>query len=176
MKLIALATLLAATCSLSVFSAELEIPKAVTDLHTKACPAFASEEAQYLTKEIYELKESKFAPSSSKLIILGCELYAYNSMEKGYILNSYGDITSVAVTQVDEQGLFSATTNLMGASFDAETLELFTSYRGRGIGDCGQSAEYKLNISTERFELVTLSLKNECDGSMDGWPVVFPKK
>ncbi len=176
MKLLTLATLLTAICSLSVFSADLEIPKSVIDLHTKICPSFASEQAQYLTKEIYELKKSEFSPSSSKLIILGCEMYAYNTMEKGYFLDSYGDINVVAVTEVDELGEFSSTTNLMGAYFNPDTLELETSSRGRVMGDCGQSAVYKLNTETERFNLVTQALKVECDGSEEPWPTVFPRK
>lgn len=153
------------------------IPKAVLDRHVLACPEFAEEErGKWMTREIHELKRDNFTSSGNKLVLLGCELYAYNSRERAYIVTSYGDITDVAVTEVDQNGNFVATADLMGAGFDPQTQTLGTFVKGRGVGDCGQSATYKYSSESDRFILVEQRLKMECDGDPESdWPVVFPK-
>lgn len=171
-----LALMILSIGSLQAFAGEVEIPKNVLDLHTLTCPEFASDRGQYMVKEVHELKTSTLAPTSNKLIVLGCEMYAYNTMERAYILTNYGEIIPVAVAEVDEDGNFSATTRLMGGGFDPETQELGTFYKGRGIADCGSSARYKYNSKNDSFTLVEQRLKVECDEQDTDWPVVFPKK
>lgn len=174
-------TLILMTLSLSFMNAfaeepKIEIPKNVLDRHVQACPEFNTERGEWPVKEVHTLPN--YGPevkSHNKLYLLGCELYAYNSSERAYIVSSYGDITDVAVVEVDNEGNFGATTNLMGSGYDPETQQLFTFSKGRGIGDCGASATYKYSPRNERFVLVEQRLKEECDGEETDWPVIFPK-
>jgi len=171
-------TFILAFFSVGAFAAEVQLPKALLDRHVQACPKFQGEQGSYLTSEVFELpmRSDSSAPAPNKLFVLGCEMYAYNSMAKAYIVDSYGEITDVAVTEVEADGNFTATTSLMGAGYDSAGQELGTFVKGRGIGDCGMTATYKYNIESGRFVLVEQRLKMECDGSDSDWPVVFPKK
>lgn len=167
------------TLSFSVLASEtkIEIPKALKERHALACPEVSTERGEWMQNSVYDLPSMVGVKSVNKLYVLGCEMYAYNSMERAYIVNSYGDITDVAVVEVDSAGNFGATTNLMGAGYDPETQTLGTFSKGRGIGDCGASATYSYSADSERFVLVEQRLKLECDMDVEAeWPVVFPKK
>ena len=158
-----------ALATFSAFGVE-EIPKKLLDRHNLACPQFSSSRTQdILMKEIYPLP-------SGKLYILGCELYAYNSMEKAYIVDSYGEITNVAVTEVLSDRSLVSTDDLMGANYDQAHLALSTYSKGRGIGDCGSSSTYQYDKNSNKFVLLEARLKVECDGdSGTDWPVVYSK-
>lgn len=163
-----------ALCSISAFSSE--IPKEVIERHRAVCPSFGTADGEYLTKEIYTLPGSEYSKAPRTLYLLGCEMYAYNSMEKAYIVNSYGEIASVVVADIDEEGGISATSDLMGAGFDKDSLTLGTFQKGRGVGDCGSSATYKYNPRSEKFVLLEARAKFSCDGDVESdWPIVYKK-
>lgn len=167
------------TLSLPLLANEtkIEIPKALKERHALACPEVTTERGEWMQNSVYDLPSMSGVKSINKLYVLGCEMYAYNSLERAYIVNSYGDITDVAVTEVDSEGNFGATTNLMGAGYDEGSQTLGTFSKGRGIGDCGASALYKYSVDSERFVLVEQRLKLECDMDVEAeWPIVFPKK
>lgn len=178
MKVHSLVALALTVITLNAFGAESQvvIPKAVLDRHAAACPEFSSERGEYMTKEAYVLPGSEYSPASTTLYVIGCDLYAYNSMEKAYIVNSYGDITNVAIAEVGADKSISATTDLMGAGFDPISLTLGTFQKGRGVGDCGSTATYKYESSLEKFVLIEARSKAECDGDIEAeWPVVYSK-
>lgn len=155
-----------------------DIPKSVLDRHVLACAEFNSERGEWLSKEVFELPKGEYTGTSApnKLYVLGCEMYAYNSMARAYILNSYGEVNDVSVAEFNSDGSIGATTSLMGAGYTPEDQTLGTFSKGRGIGDCGAAATYKYNANSERFVLVEQRLKEECDGEETDWPVIFPKK
>lgn len=171
--------LLALAVCLGVFSVmadALEIPAAVLERHQASCPDFSSpERGEYLLKESFTLPGSEYSPKTKTLYLLGCEMYAYNSLEKAYIVDSYGQVTNVSVVEVGSEGSLTATSDLMGAGFDLETLTLGTFSKGRGIGDCGSSASYKYDSKNEKFVLIEARLKEACDGLETDWPLVYKK-
>lgn len=157
------------TLSLALTAYSAEISTEVLARHKTNCPQFAGDMGEFMIKEAYELEDIK-----STLVILGCEMYAYNTMERAYIQDAYGDIVDVSVAEVSTDLDITSTTSLMGATFDVATKTLFTSQKGRGMGDCGSSAEYKLK--SDKFALVEARIKDDCDGNFeDEWPVVYKK-
>jgi hypothetical protein len=171
-------TLLALSFALSfssVFADTFEIPKDILDRHVKACPEFTEPgRGEYLTREKYTLPGSEYSKESRTLYLLGCEMYAYNSREKAYIVTPYETI-DVSVAEIDGKGSITATDDLMGAGFDQDTLTLGTFQLGRGMGDCGSAASYKYDPMYERFILVEARLKEECDGQETDWPIIYKK-
>lgn len=155
---------------LTASSFALEIPSEILAKHQVACPSF---DADYMMTEVYKLPKSEYG-SANTLYILGCEMYAYNTMEKAYLANSY-ETKSVSVAEVTAAGDIYATDDLMGSNFDLQTLTLATFNKGRGLGDCGNSAEYKFDVNLEKFVLVEARSKQECDGEDTEWPVVYKK-
>lgn len=152
------------------------VPQSVLDIHIKACPEYAEREADgWVQKESYTLPKSEYASKASTLYVLGCEMYAYNSLVKAYIVNDY-ETKIVSVAEVSSNGSIFATTDLMGAGFDAATNTLGTFSKGRGIGDCGQAATYGFDAREERFYLVEARIKDSCDGEIEAeWPIVYKK-
>jgi hypothetical protein len=155
---------------------ETQIPKTVLDRHIANCPSFNSERGQYLSKESFALPLQESSQSTRTLYVLGCEHYAYNTMEKAYIVDSYGDISNVALPEVGADGSITATSDLMGTSFDLKSLMFSTFSKGRGMGDCGNYGRYKYDINSEKFILLEARLKENCDGDVESdWPVVYSK-
>ncbi|MBC7540866.1 MAG: DUF1176 domain-containing protein [Bacteriovorax sp.] len=179
MKLRLILSAIITLVTLSAFGADktpIQIPKAVLDRHNASCPEFSSEQGKYMTKEVYTLPKGEYSQSLKSLYILGCELFAYNSMEKAYIVDSYGDIANVVVAEVVFDKSITATSDLMGTSFDQASLMLSTYSKGRGMGDCGSSAAYQYDANYQNFFLLEARLKNNCDGDMESqWPVVYSK-
>ena len=129
-----------------------------------------------MSKAAFTLPNGEHSKGPKMLYILGCELYAYNSMEKAYILDSYGNVTNVEVAEIMSDKSITATTDLMGTAFDQASLTLSTYSKGRGIGDCGSSGLYKFDLNSEKFVLLEARLKENCDGDTEsGWPVVYSK-
>lgn len=177
MKMKSLIALALATVSLSVFAneAKIEIPADVLARHQVACPTFGTAEGEYLTAEKYTLPGSEYSKAPRTLYVLGCELYAYNSREKAYIVTPY-ETLDVSVAEVSGDGSITATNDLMGAGFNPEDLTLGTFQKGRGIGDCGSSTTYKYSPESEKFVLIEARVKDSCDGEFESeWPVVYKK-
>lgn len=172
MKLKSLMALAFTMTAFSAFAA-IEIPKEVLDRHTAVCPEFTQNE--YLQREAYTLPGTEYSKQARTLYVLGCEMYAYNSLEKAYIVTPY-ETLNVSVADVGADGSITATSDLMGAGFDPETLTLGTFQKGRGIGDCGSAATYKYEATLEKFVLVEARVKDACDGEVESeWPLVYKK-
>lgn len=143
------------------------IPEKVVSLNKALCPEL-SEDQQYV--EVMDVGYGK------KIYLMACELYAYNSMSRAYMVNSLGDVSVLSVMEIDYRGEMYATNSLMGGSLDIATKSLTTFSKGRGVGDCGQTATYSYDSDLETFVLKEYRLKATCDGEYeDEWPVVYPK-
>lgn len=148
--------------------ANVEVPSSVASLHKALCSDIALEETY---PEVMDLGHGK------KLYLLTCEMYAYNSLVRGYIVNPYSAVEPLSLVDISSNGQFYATSNLMGAGLDQESKSISTFQKGRGIGDCGSSATYVYDSEIDQFILKEYRLKNECDGEVESeWPVIFPKK
>lgn len=178
MKIKTILAMALALSTMSVFAAEevVVVPQSVLDIHTKACPEYAEREASgYVQKEAFQLPKSEYSSKGPTLYLLSCEMYAYNSLEKAYIVDDYST-TLVSVAEVSPTGSIFATNDLMGAGFDAATNTLGTFSKGRGVGDCGQSAIYTYDVREQKFALTEARNKQECDGDFDAeWPIVYKK-
>lgn len=162
--------------SFSVFASEktLSLPQNLKDRHIAACPEFGSEDGRWFQRSVAVLPQSDYSKQTNTLYVLGCEVYAYNSMERAYIVSEEGAITDVWLTEIDHEGKLTATIDLMGAGYDEETQYLYTFVKGRGIGDCGAAASYKYSAEDEKFFLSEARIKNQCDGDTESdWPVVY---
>lgn len=147
--------------------ANVEVPSDVATLHKTLCSDIASENTY---PEVMDLGYGK------KIYLLTCEMYAYNSSVRGYIVSPYAAVEPLSLIDIGPKGQFYATTNLMGAGLDQESKTINTFQKGRGIGDCGSSATYVYDSEVDQFTLKEYRLKNDCDGEMDAeWPVIFPK-
>ncbi|MFA6237586.1 MAG: DUF1176 domain-containing protein [Bacteriovorax sp.] len=156
--------------------ASFDIPAKLLARHTAICPEFNTERGKYYMKGEYALPKSKYSKETKTLYILGCEMYAYNSLEKAYILDAKDNITDVYVAVIDHIRSITATADLMGAGYDEETFMLYTFQKGRGIGDCGSASTYLYNPEEEKFILMEARLKNNCDGDIEAdWPVIYSK-
>lgn len=153
------------------------IPQNLLSLHIQACPEFGSVYGQYFTRGVYPLPKSPYSSEVKTLYVLGCEMYAYNSLERAYILNAKGEITPVYVADIDFERSLTATADLMGADYDEASRTLGTFQKGRGIGDCGSATTYLYNPESEKFIMIEARLKNACDGDMESeWPVIYSKE
>lgn len=169
-----LAMALSVTATLSMAN-DITIPAEVLERHSKECPDFAdAERGEYLLREAHQLPGDKYSPKGPMLYLLGCETYAYNSREKAYLVDSFS-VTSVAVTEILPSGALSATTDLMGSSFDLATLTLGTFQKGRGMADCGSAYTYKFDTLEQKFILTEARVKEECDGEDTDWPVIYKR-
>ncbi len=156
--------------------ADVTIPQKLIDHHTAVCSDFGTEDGKYLLRAAYKLPKSPNSESIKTLYVLGCQMYAYNSLEKAYILDSEENITDVYVVEIDEERSLTATNDLMGSDYDEASNTLGTFQKGRGIGDCGSTATYTYSSEVEKFILVQARLKNHCDGDVESeWPVVYSK-
>lgn len=171
---------LTATLALTTFSlfaddqTSFEVPKEILSRHMISCPRYEEGKDSYMIKQKYTLP-GRFSPESSTLYILGCELYAYNTRELAY-LESSGEILDVAVPEFSKADGISATTSLMGSSFDLDSLTLSTYQKARGMGDCGSSSVYKFKAEYQEFILIEAREKEDCDGDSEtAWPVVYAK-
>lgn len=152
------------------------IPEKLINHHRIACPEFNSDDGRILLRAEYTLPSSPNTQEVKKLYVLGCEMYAYNSLEKAYILNATGDITDVYVAVIDYEGSLTATSDLMGADYDEISMLLGTFQKRRGMGDCGSTSAYSYSPELEKFILMQTRLKQECDGIESYWPVIYSKE
>ena len=157
--------------SLSAFSAFADasklLPSELIKHHHLECPEFDPKDDSSVSMNTLH--------GTAAFYILTCERYAYNSLEKGYIIDNYGHINDVSVADVLADGSFVGTSDLMGATFEEKSLTLQTFYKGRGIGDCGSSSTYVYSIKFGKFILTEARVKDTCDEEMDEWPVVYKK-
>jgi hypothetical protein len=176
-KTLAMLSLSILSFSTAVMASDVKLPESVLKAHIIACPEFIGERAEFLTIEEFKLPQSEYSSTTNTLYVVGCEMYAYNSMGMAYIYNkTYGSLEQVAVAEVLAEGDISATTRLMGVGYDEATQTLGTFQKGRGVGDCGSSFSYKYNSRLEKFVLTEARVKESCDGEFDAeWPIVYKK-
>lgn len=156
----------------SAFANSMELPKGLVELHAAQCPEFTE---RNLFVDIQKLPNSEHHANDNVLYVMGCEMYAYNSLEKAYVVNKEGKISPVVVAAFYGGSLF-ATSDLMGAGFDPATNTLGTFSKGRGIGDCGSAATYSWDKYEEKFSLIEARNKEACDGDIEAeWPIVYKK-
>lgn len=172
MKIKALVTMALSLSSISAFANSMELPKGLVELHASQCPEFIE---RNLSVDSHKLPNSEYHANDNVLYVMGCEMYAYNSLEKAYVVNKTGKITPVVVADFTGGSLF-ATDDLMGAGFDSTTQTLGTFQKGRGIGDCGSAAVYSWDKYNEKFFLVEAREKQSCDGDIEAdWPIIYKK-
>lgn len=152
----------------------LSIPQSVLDLHITACPEFTKEEGKWLQRESYKLPKGEYSSEGPTLYVLGCEMFAYNSLEKAYLVDAYST-TLVSVAEVMTDGSIVATSDLMGAGFNPADNTLGTFQKGRGMADCGSSASYEYKPEYSKFVLIEARIKDSCDGEETDWPIVYKK-
>lgn len=103
------------------------------------------------------------------LFLLSCHLAAYNSDAVAYIgeevagrgrwtLAHFDD----AAAGGDNSGTSNDASHILGAFWDAESRELSSFYKGRGLGDCGTSTAYAWDGA--RFRLTYYGDMPECRG------------
>jgi|GEM_PF-6720220 len=114
------------------------------------------------------------------LYIVPCTQAAYNTMQRAYI--SYDDgkyAEPVTVLSFDGIGI-AGTMELDSAGYDPTSMTLSTFFKGRGIGDCGESSKSKLfvnDLGGVSMRTVEIRSKANCDGHPEKkWPVVFKQK
>lgn len=119
------------------------------------------------------------------LYLIECTTGAYNVTSVAYILensNSYpSTVTPVPVltAQVDTEGQsWVEPTFLLGnAYFDPKKDELTTSFKGRGLGDCGVSSVTKIFLNdwgSVSVKTTEVRSQQECNEQFDKeWPLVF---
>lgn len=168
MKMKIILSLVLALSSLQVMARTDVIPNAVLEMHLVTCTEVSTKPGE-MFYEVHKLT------NGGTFYILGCETYAYNTMEKAYIVDRYNNLSAVSVAEIMVDGSIGSTTRLMGASFDASTESLYTYSKGRGAGDCGSSATYKYNNTFETLTLVEARLKDKCDGVDSDWPIVYKR-
>ncbi len=150
------------------------LPEHLVAHHTAVCPDFGSSDGKWFLRAVYTLPQSPYSKQINTLYVLGCEMYAYNSQERAYIVDPGGAITDVWVAEIDFKGNFTATNSLMGADYDPASQSLYTFQKGRGIGDCGSASTYAYSAEEEKFILKEARVKDHCDGDIEAdWPVVY---
>lgn len=156
--------------------ASIIIPVPLADRHVASCPDFKNERGRHFMREKYLLPKNSEG-EQKELYVLGCEMYAYNSLTKAYIVDKLGKIEDVFVAEPNFKKDWVATSDLMGGGYDVVTRTLGTFQKGRGIGDCGSAATYYYDPDLEKFVLMIAWLKMECDGDFDSeWPVIYKKE
>lgn len=167
MKMKIIISLAMAMTSLSAMARTDVIPNAVLEMHLVTCKNISTKPGE-MFYEVHKLTDG------GTFYILGCETYAYNTMEKAYIVDRSNTLSAVSVAEILDDGSIGSTTRLMGAAFDASTETLVTYSKGRQMGDCGSSATYKYNNTYDTFTLVEARLK-KCDGVDSDWPIVYKR-
>ncbi|MBU0457850.1 DUF1176 domain-containing protein [Patescibacteria group bacterium] len=105
-----------------------------------------------------------------------CSRGAY---QNGYILfQIYGDdiIERIGFEIYTDPETSDITYSLIDPIFDFDRNRLTTHAKSRGVGDCGYVAVYILAPAIDgpiEFKLIEFKLKEECDGEMSEWPVIF---
>lgn len=118
---------------------------------------------------------------SNTLFVFSCNHYAYNGDQRAYVVNDDsfegdGRVEVVAVAVGSRRIL--ASTLIPFADYDPDTMRLSGYYKGRGIGDYGDSYVWRWNGGG--FFLVehsgrdyTPELDTRTDDTVMDWPVVY---
>ena len=103
------------------------------------------------------------------LVILGCQLYAYQASFMVFITTRDGPATPFRPRLPLEDH---PTTLLLEAGFDPATGTLSSTSKGRGLADCGSAADWIWSAGA--FRLLQLSWLEACGSAQAGdWPIVY---
>ena len=151
------------------------LPESVTKIHQALIANDTCMKDLQDSNEIVDFK------NGTKLYLVRCGQYAYNTSARGYLVTTGGDVTQVSVLTYNEitKGV-EGSVDLMNMNYDAKTGALSTFAKSRGLGDCGGSSVSKVMVdkALEYVGVKTTEVrhKEECDGKIDAWPVVFKQK
>ncbi|HWS28078.1 MAG TPA: DUF1176 domain-containing protein [Xanthomonadales bacterium] len=119
------------------------------------------------------MRDEAWSVDDRALVKLLCYRGAYNFGSSWFLVD--GDvITPLAFPLPAESGgaAMDSTTDLVNADFAAGSGQLSSFNRGRGIGDCGSSGQWRWD--GQRFQLERYSLMGDCRGvAPDLWPVLW---
>ncbi|WJV62837.1 DUF1176 domain-containing protein [Pectobacteriaceae bacterium C52] len=134
------------------------------------------EEGCGLSKEARALSEAEPLTNELALVMLNCGMGAYQSSSmlfvtprnnpQGAQLLVLSRPIKIADSQDDKIRWFTE------AEYDPEIGMLYYSAKGRGIADCGESAQWVFD--GKNFQLVAYNYQPECNGGQPGdWPSVW---
>lgn len=107
------------------------------------------------------------------LMLVWCDAGAYN-MTYSMALVSDNEGVIVEFPELDEQDLPNNNSPYaVNLSYDPASKLFSMFHKGRGLGDCGASAEYKWSDDQKQLIMREFRAKEECDGKNIEWPVVY---
>ncbi len=113
----------------------------------------------------------------NRLLALPCWSGAYNTGWNVFVIDRSGQhFSHIAFPRFTSLSGWSARSTLVNPTFDARSRTLVDHDKARGIGDCGRSGEYVWrsdNSGNAAFRLKRMRQKDNCDGVIGAWPVVF---
>lgn len=119
------------------------------------------------------MRDEAWSVDDRALVKLICYRGAYNFGSSWFLLDGEA-ITPLAfpIPAENAGGSMETTTDLVNAGLAAGTGELSSFYKGRGIGDCGATGQWRWDGQT--FQLASYSLMGDCRGvTPDLWPVLW---
>lgn len=141
------------------------------------CEDSFEQESASLGSQVYAVDEQ------TKLVQLQCSLAAYQGVYEYYLYSETNQRVQVKPLMLagyipNDSGNFEPQETRILAGLpdynpEEKLLSIFT--KGRGLGDCGTFAEYRL--VGEKFELQEYRVKLECDGNYiepTEYPLVYP--
>jgi len=109
------------------------------------------------------------------LLQLHCFRGAYNFGSSWFLIDQRGEVRPLSFPIPNEDGSLGSSTEQINADFDANTGRLHSFNKGRGLGDCGSSAQWQWD--GQAFQLAHYRTMGECRGvSPDLWPRLWLSK
>jgi len=116
--------------------------------------------------------------NESLLYMIPCTAGAYNFGYSFYTYNTkYDQYQALLFADYWDSVGWTGTDVLINAYYDPETRTLGSFYKGRGIGDCGTSGEWRWE--QYGFKLIKFNAKSKCEGYSDDqaigeFPQIYP--
>ncbi|SEQ09458.1 Protein of unknown function [Faunimonas pinastri] len=134
-----------------------------------------SEDCQDDTPQDIDFTAAYPLDDRNALVILSCAMGAYQGWSLVSIVPRAEDGSPTPFRPSFPIRQEIPTDSLTEPYFDPKTGILMTSAKGRGLADCGMTAEWIWN--GQEFQLTSASYQANCGGSEPGdWPVVFRSK
>ncbi|WP_279482108.1 DUF1176 domain-containing protein [Aureimonas sp. SK2] len=114
--------------------------------------------------------------TDARLFVLACGMPgAYNAPSRLFSLSGdAADIVPLATMTADGPAA-----DLMAWNVDLQGDRLSSFFKGRGIGDCGQTATWRIDTEAGAVILTEAREKADCDGEGGDpaeWPLLWPKR
>lgn len=122
--------------------------------------------SDFETGNRYDEVESVQIATGTTLVFLPCGSGAYNFSSVPYLARRHGSEVRLEIAPFDVQQLVEVEGRpmLTNAEWDEEARVLTEYNKGRGLGDCGSSAQYVWDGT--RFRMIRYERMNECRGSL----------